>query len=459
MADNNPDLASLQNTTYPSNCLQFLKQFRNAAGETRSKITLKIIIVGAGLGGLSTAIALATQGHKVMVYEQAPQLGEVGAGIQIPPNSARLLNKLGVGHYLANCATEPEGMTFRRWENGDAIGYTRLIPGFRKTFDAPYYVIHRADFHSALVQRARDLGIEIKLGCKVAEYDLGRTAIRLETGENIGADLVVAADGIKSLARPVLEEGPEKSVDKLGYAAYRATVDVDLLKSDPDTAWLLEKPALNIWIGDKRHVMTYTIGTGKSFNMVLSHWDPRDPATWDQSTALEDMRREFTGWDPRLTKIIGMIKNTIKWPLVSTPALTKWFQGNVVVLGDAAHAMLPYMSQGAAMAVEDGAALARALGHISSTTEIQHALSIFEEVRAERTRMMQDASLLNGQLWHFPDGPLQEARDEAMKPETLGIPFSHSPNQWSDPATQMWAYGYDTERAIDEGFRRRKSTS
>jgi salicylate hydroxylase len=111
------------------------------------------------------------------------------------------------------------------------------------------------------------------------------------------------------------------------------------------------------------------------------------------------------------------------------------------------------------MAVEDGVALARALSHISSTTGIQHALSIFEEVRAERTRMMQDASLLNGQLWHFPDGPLQEARDEAMKPETLGIPFSHSPNQWSDPATQMWAYGYDAERAIDEGFRRRKSTS
>ncbi|KAL3446128.1 hypothetical protein BJX65DRAFT_319028 [Aspergillus insuetus] len=457
MANNNPDLSSLQSTTYPSNCLQFLEQFRTAEADCHSQIKLKIIIVGAGLGGLSTAIALATEGHQVTVYEQAPQLGEVGAGIQIPPNSARLLNKLGVGPYLAKCATEPEGMTFRRWENGDTIGYTRLIPGFRETFDAPYYVIHRADFHSALVQRARDLGIEIKLGCKVTGYDLGNTAIHLESGDSFGADLVVAADGIKSLARPLLEKGAEKPAEKLGFAAYRATVDVDLLKADPDTAWLLEKPALNIWIGDKRHVMTYTIGTGKSFNMVLSHWDPRDPATWDQSTALEEMRREFTGWDPRLTKIIGMIKKTIKWPLVSSPALTKWFEGNVVVLGDAGHAMLPYMSQGAAMAVEDGAALARALGKISSTTntDIQHALSIFEQVRAERTRMMQDASLLNGQLWHFPDGPLQQARDEAMRPETLGIPFSHSPNQWSDPATQMWAYGYDAERAIDEAFRRR----
>lgn len=105
------------------------------------------------------------------------------------------------------------------------------------------------------------------------------------------------------------------------------------------------------------------------------------------------------------------------------------------------------------MAVEDGVALARALSKIQSKAEIGHALSVFETVRVERTRMMQEASLVNGQLWHFPDGPLQRARDEAMSPETQGRPFSHSSNQWSDPATQIWAYGYDTERAIDQAFR------
>lgn len=111
------------------------------------------------------------------------------------------------------------------------------------------------------------------------------------------------------------------------------------------------------------------------------------------------------------------------------------------------------------MAVEDGVALARALHNVSFKTDIAQALEVFEEVRTERTRMMQDASLLNGQLWHFPDGPLQQARDEAMKSETQGVPFSHSPNQWSDPATQMWAYGYDSEKAIDEAFRLRKSNN
>ncbi|GAQ45917.1 conserved hypothetical protein [Aspergillus niger] len=442
MFDATTQLSALQSTTYPSNCLYFLSRIAVEDAIDCSKTSLNIIVVGAGLGGLSTAIALATFGHKVTIYEQASELGEVGAGIQIPPNSSRLLIKLGVGPYLAECASEPMGISFRRWENGNLLGFTRLLPDFRETFNAPYYVVHRADLHAALVRRSSDLGVTLKLGQRVVDYDVNEPSICLESGGIVTADLVVAADGIKSIARQLLHPKSDKPPRNLGFAAYRATIDVNLIKDDPDTAWLLEKPALNIWIGDKRHVMTYTIGAGKSFNMVLSHWDPRDPATWDQSTALQDMRREFTGWDPRLTKIIERITKTIKWPLVSSTPLTRWTSGKVVILGDAAHAMLPYMSQGAAMAVEDGVALARALSKIQSKAEIGHAISVFETVRVERTRMMQEASLINGQLWHFPDGPLQRARDEAMSPETQGRPFSHSSNQWSDPATQIWAYGY-----------------
>ncbi|KAJ5691803.1 hypothetical protein N7462_001226 [Penicillium macrosclerotiorum] len=120
--------------------------------------------------------------------------------------------------------------------------------------------------------------------------------------------------------------------------------------------------------------------------------------------------------------------------------MNRWISGKLVVLGDAAHAMLPYMSQGAAIAVEDGVALAQSLSKIKSTTQIPLALSVFESVRVERASKMQEASLLNGKLWHFADGPLQQARDAAMRPEVENRPFSHSPNQWSDPATQMWCY-------------------
>ncbi|CAG8182236.1 unnamed protein product [Penicillium nalgiovense] len=383
---------------------------------------------------------------------KADHVPQVGAGIQIPSNSTRLLSRLGLDPYLKEYVTEPESISFRRWQSGDVIGLTTLIPNFREQFGAPYYVIHRANFLSALHKRALDLGVTVKAASRVLGYNIEGPGIVLANGETASADLVVAADGVKSVARGTLDESDKPAFEKTGFAAYRATVDVERIKEDPGLSWLLEKPALNIWIGNQRHVMTYTIGAGKSFNMVLSHPDDSDPSTWDQKNTLSDMRREFHGWDSRLENIIGLIEKTIKWPLISGAPLPRWVNGKVLILGDAAHAMLPYMSQGAAMAVEDGAALARSLSKIEDVADIPNALHIFEQVRIKRAGMMQEASLLNGKLWHFADGPLQEARDAAMKPETMGLPFSHSPNQWSDPATQIWCYGYDAEQEIDRAW-------
>lgn len=141
---------------------------------------------------------------------------------------------------------------------------------------------------------------------------------------------------------------------------------------------------------------------------------------------------------------------------MSGAALDKWVSpsSKLVILGDAAHAMLPYMSQGAAMAVEDGAALAVVLDQIASPKQLKFALKVFETERVKRTGMMQEASLVNSMIWHFKDGPLQQARDAAMKPEVEGRHFASSPNQWSDPATQIWAYGYDAERAMEEEWDR-----
>ena len=194
---------------------------------------------------------------------------------------------------------EPSSIKFRRWQNGDTIAYTKLVPEFRQRFDAPYWVVHRADFHEALYRLAIKLGVEVKVGSRVEKYEAEKGQIELGNGQSHVADLVIAADGIKSAARKVILGGDDKPPVRTGFAAYRATIDTDDMRRDPDTARLLENPGLNLWIGDMRHVMTYTISAGKSFNMVFSHPDDTDPGTWDPKTALRDMRRQFENWDRR----------------------------------------------------------------------------------------------------------------------------------------------------------------
>jgi len=205
--------------------------------------------------------------------------------------------------------------------------------------------------------------------------------------------------------------------------------------------------------------MTYAMNSGKTFNMVLSHVDHSHPSTWTKKLAKDHIQTEFDGWDPQLTKILSFIDSSIKWPLRVGPKLSRWTSpsSKLVVIGDAAHAMLPYMSQGAAMAVEDGAALAIALDHISVLDEMPFALRVFEAERIKRSGAMMDASSMNGLIWHFPDGPEQRARDESMTAEVAGLPFTHSANQWSDPVTCWWAFGYDAEEAMAQAWRRASS--
>ncbi|KAK4943999.1 hypothetical protein LTR10_016520 [Elasticomyces elasticus] len=455
-----------ETASYPTGSLDFLVRLQKqeekqgtaaTVSESPSRVRLNIIIVGAGLGGLAAAIALTRRSHKVTVFEQAPELGEVGAGIQIPSNSTRLLIKWGLEPFLAGRIVKPHNIAFRRWENGKVIGLTKLIPQFERDFEAPYYVVHRAHFHDAMYRLAIELGVDIKINSKVHDFDESSPSITLENGESYSADLVIASDGLKSLARKKVLGGVEQAPRKTGFAAYRATVDVEKMNAYPDTAEILAKPNLNLWVGDMRHVMTYTIAGGKAFNMVLSHPDRSDPSTWHMQgpdKILSGMREHFKGWDPTLSKIIDMIDTTMKWPLLSGSPLKRWVSssGKLLIMGDAAHAMVPYMSQGAAMAVEDAAALAEAIHLAANESELPRALDIWETVRRQRTGQMQEASLVNGKLWHFADGPLQQARDEGMAPEVEGRDFVSSPNQWSDPTAQRWCYGYDAELEIRKAF-------
>lgn len=430
---------------------------------------LDIIVVGAGLGGLAAAIALALSGHKVRVFEQAPVFGEVGAGIQVPPNSTRLFLSWGVGPHIEQCVSEPKTINIRRWRDGSLIGTTHLNPDFRLKYQAPYFVLHRADYHSALLNRAKELGVVIDGDSEVESYSFPpspsaesaskHASITLRNGKVHSADLVVGTDGVKSLARTVMlaSHGLQPVLPQpTSEAAYRCTIPLHVLASNPATAWVTETPNQNLWIGPGRHTMTYAIGGAQSpnrlFNLVLCHPETRPPDQWpsDMTELKEEVRATFTGWDERFKQILNQVLDhpnakIVKWPISTITPLPTWTHrsGHMIVLGDAAHAMVPYMSQGAAIAVEDAAALAAVLARLTTRADLSRALSVLETVRRVRAEGMQQASLLNGRIWHLDDGLLQRARDAAMADRGV----ASNANQWSDATCQRWTYGYD---AVDE---------
>jgi salicylate hydroxylase len=219
----------------------------HTAPSKEATIKLDIIITGAGLGGLAAAIALRRHGHEVTIFEKAPELGEVGAGIQIPPNSRRLLLRWGLGPYLEGKAVEPDAIRIRRWQTGEVISLTQLVPDFEERFGAPYYVIHRANLQLAMYELAVSMGVRVRVNAGVRSYNAESQSVVLQNGETHYADLVVAADGIKSEARRVVLGGLDQPPQQCGFAAYRAMVDADLMRADPEISWLLDVPGQNLW--------------------------------------------------------------------------------------------------------------------------------------------------------------------------------------------------------------------
>ncbi|KAF6234795.1 hypothetical protein HO173_007015 [Letharia columbiana] len=243
--------------SYPTRSLNFLKALPRTGGSAKasceinnlspSSLALNVLVVGAGLGGLAVGIALARKGHAVTIFEQAPQMGEVGAGIQVPSNVSRLLLRWGLGPLLDGKVVEPKDISFRRWKNGNVIGYTNLVPHFHDTFGAPYYVVHRAHLHESMQRLARELGVRILTASKVMNYDMDGPSLTLQDGSTFGGDLIVAADGINSVSRKTILDGVDRVPLRTGFAAYRATVGVEKIREDPAVSWILEKPGMNVW--------------------------------------------------------------------------------------------------------------------------------------------------------------------------------------------------------------------
>ena len=226
----------------------------------KASLTLDIIVVGCGLGGLGAAFCLTRAGHRVTIVESSPTIGEVGAGIQVSPNSSRLLRRWGLGKQLEEIAVKPEGIVFRRYNTGERVGFTKWGEVMENEYGSPYYHIHRANFHKLLYDLVAPR-VTLLLDSTVVGCDPGPAApsVTLKSGKVLRADLIVGADGIKSYIQQVVSGGGPTRADPTGDAAYRATVPASLMMQDPELREFIDHAHMTAWMAPGRHLMAYPI--------------------------------------------------------------------------------------------------------------------------------------------------------------------------------------------------------
>jgi salicylate hydroxylase len=378
---------------------------------------LRVAVAGGGIGGLVLAIALEAHGVEVAVFEQAGEHREIGAGVALSGNATRLLHRLGLEEALAAVATEPSALVFRRWDDGRVIADHPVGRGgwYRDEVGAPYYGVHRVDLLRVLAE-ALPPGV-VRLGRRttgVRRRD-GEAVVELEDGETAAAHVVVGADGVHSVVRRHVAGADAPAVFS-GTVGYRGLVPVGDLPSLPDVT------PLQFWAGPGRHLLHYSVSGGRVVNFLAvvrqARWTGE---TWSEPCPVQDAVDAFAGWHPAVTEMVGAIGEMTRWALHDRAPLERWADDRVVLLGDAAHAMLPHQGQGANQTIEDAVLLADLLA-AASPADVPAALRRYESVRRPRTRRVQRWSRMVADRMHLPDGPEAEARDAGLAtvPDDIG---------------------------------------
>lgn len=355
-----------------------------------------VVVVGAGLGGLTAAMALLRQGLQVTVLEQAPALGEVGAGVQLSANATRVLGLLGLDQAMATMGAEAEGKQIRLWSTGQTWKLFDLGAASRERYGHPYFMFHRADLHSMLEQGVRSIApAAIRLGsrCEFVDTSGARPVVVLANGRRVSADLVVGADGVHSRVRLPIA-GPDKPRYS-GCLAWRGVISTDRL---PER---LREPVGVNWVGPGRHLIHYPLRRGELTNFVgiveRAGWQVE---SWTQQGSMEECLEDFDGWHEDVGTLIRAVDTHFKWALMVREPIERWSVERVTLLGDAAHPTLPFLGQGAAMAMEDGYVLARALA--AHRDSVDDALVAYESARVERTGRVVRGSNENAARFHNP---------------------------------------------------------
>ncbi|WP_369033889.1 FAD-dependent oxidoreductase [Streptomyces adonidis] len=383
----------------------------------------KVTVVGAGIGGLTLAIALQRQGVDVEVCEQARELDEIGAGIGLFANGTRLLARLGLGPALDAHSCDPTEVIFRDGLGGARIASHVLAEGdwYRTEFGSRYSGIHRKDLQRILVD-ALEPGT-IRLGRRLTgltEEPGGTAAMHWADDTVSRSDVIVAADGIRSLVRPWVT-GTD-AVRYSGTSGFRGVVRVADLPSLPDPR------AIQYWVGDGAHLLHFPIGPDYEHVTFLAvvespkQWP--DQERWRVPCTTEDALAPFRGWHPAVTEMIGALPHTERWGLFGLGPLPTWSRANVVLLGDSAHGMLPHHGQGANQSVEDAFALAEILTAEDGTPPAAR-LERYWRLRMPRAQRVQKVSWVTNRWLHIPDGPEVPERDALFRAVGTNLPWVH----------------------------------
>ncbi|MHC2252062.1 salicylate hydroxylase [Bradyrhizobium embrapense] len=379
-------------------------------------LTRTVIVAGAGIGGLTASLTLAAQGFRVVVLEKAERLEEAGAGIQLSPNASRILVELGLKEPLARRAVTPDSVNIMSARAGGEIARMPLGHAAEFRAGAPYWVIHRADLQAALQAAVNDHpDIDLRLGCQfedVTKHAKGLTVVQRH-GNARQEELAVAligADGIWSSVRGHLF--PDVQPQFSGLIAWRGTLDATALPRE------YTAPRVQLWMGPDAHLVAYPISAGRQVNVVAIVSGTWNRPGWSAPGDANEIKGAFAHprWPATARMLIGAVDGWRKWALFTLPDIGRWSEGAVTLLGDAAHAMLPFAAQGAGMAIEDAAVLAKALADCTgeNTAGIPAALKRYAKMRRGRVLKVQRMARQQGRIYHL-SGPLAIARDLAIR--------------------------------------------
>lgn len=371
-----------------------------------------VVVVGAGIAGLTTALALAEAGFSVTVLERADHLAEVGAGLQLSPNASRILIRLGLGEAIRAAAVVPRAILIRDARSGSLVGTVPLSAAIEADYGAPYLVVHRGDLQAALLSAVgANPRIRLELGtCLEAVREEGG-AVEVDAWigsarRRLPALAVIGADGVWSEMRVKVLAGPQAAYS--GRTAYRATMPVEAAADLPIDGIT---DSTGLWLGARAHLVHYPVRAGREINVIAAVDDDWIDQRWDVPADPADLARIFADWPEPVRALLARPTAWRKWALCAVGE-TAWTRGSIALIGDAVHAMLPFVAQGAAMAVEDAAVLAAALSQ--TDRPVPDRLKAYAEARRPRVRKVVSAARQNAATYHL-SGLSATARNLAMR--------------------------------------------